>query len=381
MWQYPGLIASFGIVFSLFLSSILIAKPCPSMANWYLAGFVLSNGISICYETLFPTGLYRVLPQLIKIYIPTQFLIGPWLFLYVSAITEPRFRFTKATFIHFLPFLLTILYLAPFFLEPAAAKIAFVEATVSSAIPSRPEEWLIWIGVQASLWTYTILSLRKCMRYRRLVRENVSNISRYALNWLFVFLIFVLIILISFLAIDALMLSGIPLVAFNPFISISMTVSIVYLGWRGLLRFEYIFPAGDERNQTPPVQERKADEYAALFAEIMEAVRRDKLFRSPELTLPELAMTLGVSRTELSRIINLGGDMNFYDFINKLRVEDVQRRLESADDKCLSILQAALDSGFNTKSTFQASFKKWTGLTPSLYRKQAVNKELSLPRT
>jgi AraC-like DNA-binding protein len=73
--------------------------------------------------------------------------------------------------------------------------------------------------------------------------------------------------------------------------------------------------------------------------------------------------------------------MNFYDFINKLRVEDVQRRLESADDKCLSILQAALDSGFNTKSTFQASFKKWTGLTPSLYRKQAVNKELSLPRT
>ena len=77
------------------------------------------------------------------------------------------------------------------------------------------------------------------------------------------------------------------------------------------------------------------------------------------------------------RIINLGGGLNFYDFINRLRVEDACRRLVAGEGS--SILDAALDSGFNSKSTFHEAFKKWTGTTPSAYRRLHAKAESRSP--
>ncbi|MGO8692175.1 MAG: helix-turn-helix domain-containing protein [Rectinemataceae bacterium] len=363
---------AFGILLSFFFSSLLIAKPCRNQANRYLAGVVLSSGISISYQVLYPTGLYRFLPHLVKVYIPPQFLIGPLLFLYVSALTEPDFRLEKRRFLHFPPFFLSILYLTPFFIQSAQKKIAFVQATISPVRPSSAEEWTIWLCVQASLWGYSILSFGKYRRYRKSIRETVSNLSRYAWNWMLIFLISVQILLCAFLIVDIRMLEGIPLVAFNAVISGLLTGSIVFLGWRGLLQLDYISPSSESEDQahSAPARKSNEEECKSLFGVVMTAVRRGSLFRSSELTLPELAEILGYSRTELSRIINLGGGMSFYDFINKLRIEDVQERLKANGAERLSVLEAAFDSGFNTKSTFHVAFKKWTGLTPSLYRKQ-----------
>jgi AraC-like DNA-binding protein len=376
MGQIISAVVAFGVFLSLFFFSILLAKPCRGGANRYMALFVLSAGLSISYEVLFPTGLYRRLPFFVKTYIPPQFLLGPLLFFYVSAITEPSFRFTKRMLLHFLPFLVSLLYLAPFFLESAQAKIAFVQSTVTPARPSSAEEWLIWLSLQASLWAYSLLALRKYREYGQMIKETVSDISRYVWNWLHIFLVCIQGMLIAFLGLDLLMLNGVPLVAFNPIISLGMTGSIVFLGWRGLLRLDYISPAPPEERLRPSqAEERSSGEWEALFAQAEGATRARALFRSPELTLPELAQALGYSRTELSKIVNLGGGMNFYDFINKLRVEDARRRLEAGD--CSSVLDAALESGFNTKSTFHEAFKKWTGMTPSAYRKQHAIAEAS----
>ena len=375
MEQIAWVIVGFGILLSIFFFSLLIAKPCRAGANWYLAGLVLSAGLSICYEVLFPTGLYRVLPHLVKIYIPPQFLFGPLLFFYVSALTEQGFRFTKRMILHFLPFFLSLLYLLPFFLQPAEAKIAFVQTTVTSAKPSNAEEWTIWLYLQASLWVYSILSLLKYRQYRRKVQDTVSNLSRYAWNWLFIFLVCVQVMLSSVLVVDILMLKGIPLVAFNPFISVSLTGSIVFLGWRGLLRLDYILPPHEEDARASSSLEISEEKCASHFALIVQTMRRDELYRSPELTLPDLAETLGYSKNELSRIINYGGKVNFHDFVNKLRVEDVQRRLRTDTGDPPNILQMAFDAGFNSKSAFHASFKKWTGMSPSRYKQSAEGSE------
>jgi AraC-like DNA-binding protein len=369
MVRISCVIVAFGIFLSVFFSSLLAAKPCRGGANRYLAGLVLSSGLSICYQVLYPTGFYRSLPHLAKVYVPTQFLIGPLLFLYVSAITEPGFRFAKRTLFHFFPFFLSLLYLAPFFAKSAEAKIAFVRATLSPARASSAEEWTVWLYVQASLWVYSILSLRKYGQYRRKVSDSVSNLSRYAWNWLLVFLVSVQVMLVSFLVVDIRMLEGIPLVAFNPFISVLMTGSIVFLGWRGLLRLDFVLPPSEDALEAPRPK-KSGEEFESHFALIEEATRRDELFRSSELTISDLAESLGYSRNELSGIINCGGKVNFHDFINKLRVEYVQHALASAAGDQLNILQLAFDAGFNSKSVFNACFKKWTGVTPSLYRRQ-----------
>jgi len=56
---------------------------------------------------------------------------------------------------------------------------------------------------------------------------------------------------------------------------------------------------------------------------------------------------------------------NFFDLINKHRVEEVIRILNSTESKKLKLLSIAFDAGFNSKASFNRVFKKFTSKTPS----------------
>ena len=71
----------------------------------------------------------------------------------------------------------------------------------------------------------------------------------------------------------------------------------------------------------------------------------------------------------MSWAINHGGDQSFSDFVNDLRIADIEKAL-SSNMNGQSILEIAFNAGFNSKSSFNALFKRRTGLTPSQYVKQ-----------
>jgi AraC-like DNA-binding protein len=77
---------------------------------------------------------------------------------------------------------------------------------------------------------------------------------------------------------------------------------------------------------------------------------------------------MSISAHNLSEVINTQAGKNFYDFVNGYRVEAVMRRLRDPRYAHLTILALAEESGFNSKSTFNACFRRHTGLTPSQYR-------------
>ena len=98
-----------------------------------------------------------------------------------------------------------------------------------------------------------------------------------------------------------------------------------------------------------------------------------RAFLDPDLTLSELAGQLGVSAHVLSQVINSGFGKNFNDFVNAYRVEEVKKRLQAGEQKQKSLLGIALDCGFNSKATFNRTFKKFTELSPSEYSRQIVS--------
>ena len=73
------------------------------------------------------------------------------------------------------------------------------------------------------------------------------------------------------------------------------------------------------------------------------------------------------------RPINEQLGKNFYDFINAYRVEAFKAKLQDPKFAAYSILGVALESGFKSKSSFNAIFKKVTGMTPSQYKKGLVD--------
>ena len=84
----------------------------------------------------------------------------------------------------------------------------------------------------------------------------------------------------------------------------------------------------------------------------------------PELTLTELAHRLRTNPSVLSRVINSGCGQNFNDFVNSYRVAEAERKLADPRLSHYSLVGVALESGFNSKSTFNRVFKKLRGITP-----------------
>ena len=121
--------------------------------------------------------------------------------------------------------------------------------------------------------------------------------------------------------------------------------------------------------QAPPAAGLPA---AQLAPELL--VWRDKLLKlmaeeqpwlEPELTLTEVAKRLRTTPGLLSKVINTGCGQNFNDFVNAYRVQEAQRLLADPRFAHYSLVGVALESGFNSRSTFNRVFKKMRGHAPS----------------
>ena len=107
----------------------------------------------------------------------------------------------------------------------------------------------------------------------------------------------------------------------------------------------------------------------------MSFINESRPYLDPELSLQELADKLDMSRHQLSTLINKKHRKNFYEFINKQRVEKVKHLMRDPSNKNLKIISLAYDAGFNSKATFNRVFKNITNLTPGQYKKQAMEIE------
>lgn len=128
----------------------------------------------------------------------------------------------------------------------------------------------------------------------------------------------------------------------------------------------------DESAGAPSSSAEDEARWAALQARLDELLATERPYLDNDLSLATLAQTLQTSTHHLSYVLNQRLGQSFYDLINERRVREVQRCLRDPAYARQSILEIALDSGFSSKATFNAAFRKHAGTTPSAYRQQAA---------
>lgn len=126
-----------------------------------------------------------------------------------------------------------------------------------------------------------------------------------------------------------------------------------------------IVDAGKQKKDKPVLHSEKVEELVRRIIVLME---EDKLYQETELTLQQLAEKLEVPTYQVSAALNDGLKKNFYDVVNGYRVEEAKRLLVDAKNRNYTILSVGFEAGFNSKTTFNTVFKKFTGLTPTEYR-------------
>lgn len=154
-----------------------------------------------------------------------------------------------------------------------------------------------------------------------------------------------------------------------------MVAALYGLGLLGLARPDSLLPPPGElvERLIEPARAKYArsaldgDDIARIAAKLHQLMERDRPYTDPMLNLPRLAALIGASVNDVSQAINSAFGLNYYEYINRHRVKAACALL--GDLACTAtVLDIALEVGFNSKSVFNAAFKRETGRTPSEYR-------------
>lgn len=310
-------------------------------------------------------------------FIPFQqlFLIGPVFYFFTLSNLVKEFSFSLKHTLHFIPGLLYLIYS---FIVFVTDKVILTEFYFYR--DGKDKDLVFWYQMAGliSMSYYLILSFSKYRRYRSSIVNEVSFADEVLYKWIGRFIIAFLFIIILRLLFFIL----------NPewdefgrkywyYLCFSLLFFYIIIeGYKniiitGFLRVpEYIDYKNKERKLQLPGESEVRDGVENLNIwkkRLTSLIEDEKLHTNPRLTLTDVAIELGTNRNTVSNIINHGLDMNFNDYINAKRVEDVIVKIQKKEYQEKSLLGIALDSGFNSKSTFNRAFKKHTSLTPKQF--------------
>lgn len=305
-------------------------------------------------------GLYIKSPFIIAE--PFIFLISPFLYFHFRKIANSKWKFQFHDFIHLLPFFLFFISFIPIYLH--GKQTLYYNFLYENPVVITAFLWIILIVQFLYYWRkLRVLNVAYISR----LQEERSQYQEFDASWIRTFMILFLIIFAFVLLILAVFIHEGNFENFNQIVPVFFSLALFFITFKGLN--QKIIPTREYEKLEDGATKVFTDEKALVMKEqLIEFMQRDKLYLNPELTLNELALQFGITRNQLSYLINNSFDSNFYLFVNDYRVSHVKELLQKDKKKRFTILAHAFDSGFNSKSSFNAIFKKITGLTPSGYR-------------
>jgi len=162
-------------------------------------------------------------------------------------------------------------------------------------------------------------------------------------------------------------------------------VAVVYLVAFYSLRQKEIYPQGielsdivsnntliEQQTDVPKVKVIEDADLHQLKEKLLRLMELEKPYLNSELNLVKLAEQMNLTTHQLSYLINNAMGENFFNFINRYRVRKAKELLKNSDYDHLNVLVIAYESGFNSKTSFNNTFKKMTNYTPTEYRKSSV---------
>lgn len=335
-------------------------------ANRLLAALLLVISIILVWNVLLHTRYLLKYPHLAQLHVPLQFAIGPLIYLYIRKTLGAETRLSGRALLHFIPSTLCFVYLMPFYFQSGEYKVAYL----TSALTSYPREWYLRTGLvllHGTLYLFPIL--RAAIGSPRDVDEGAKRVNKNDLYWVRIWTGIFLVIWAASVIRFAFDYS----VHTNLIIPLLFSLFVYTTVYVRLRQSEPTPETAEADNLSPPRRYEKstltperAERYLARLREVME---REKPYTDGELSLQKLAERLGISPHHLSQVINERLNQNFFDFVNQYRVGEAKRQLLDAKKKHYSIMAIAGDVGFNSKSAFNAAFKKHANVTPSEWRK------------
>ncbi len=364
-----------GLVFSCLL--FYKALQYNSKSSCWLGLFVLFSALYIAPFMLGYAGWYTRQPyRNIMFYVPFQqlLLLPPILYFYFKSLLDSSFTFTKQHFYHFIPAGLYLLY---------AVIVVVTDQLVLKEYyfyaDQKDKDFSTWYQFAGflSMTYYLIISLKLYTQYKEFTYNELSFADSVMFNWakkfLIAFLFLILFRLIFFI-------SNPEWAAFGKkfWYYLSYSFLFYYISINGYSNTINSLTSFTENNiDTPDDTPQKSVEIPDLdiLKEKIETLMEvDKIYTNPTLILSDVCKLLNTHPKKVSQVVNQGFGVNFNDFVNEYRIREALRKIAQGEHHLQTLLGIALDCGFNSKSTFNRAFKKYTSLNPKDYIRKNYEK-------
>ena len=356
-------------------------------ANRYLAALVFVFSLDMLSFFIDEVDSSMQWIRLQIVIFPREFFYGPLFYFYARELTQPNQHFLRnRQWLHFLP---SLIYIASHWLLLLVDTPTLLAYINNEQVPTG---WLLWVGIVGFIMevplsylhvaVYFFIVYRSLKQHQETIKNNFSFTEKISLQWLKSLVVALLCIYCFWLLDNFLPEVFIPESVFEQILGLSIALLIYAVGYMGL-RQPIIFTGTAEQGIIAPDTAYTDSEdkivlrqslldtetLESLFVELEQTIQADKLYLNNELSLAELASVLGLSTHYLSEVINTQTQGNFYEYINRYRIEYAKTLLVESSIK-LTVLDVAMRSGFNSKSAFYSAFKKQLNMTPSQYKAQ-----------
>ncbi len=381
-----------GLLYSLLLLKKGITNE--NQSNKWLSLFVFLCCLYIAPWMLGFAGWYDNQPYRdVLFYTPMQhlFFLGPIIYFYIQSLLNPNFKLSKTNFWHFIPGILYIIY--SLIMVVTDKMVLHKYYFLADGADRDFDNWYQYSGF-VSMVIYFVLSLKYYQKYIQLMQNIVSYADSLLFKWIKTFLIAFLLMqllqviffLLGFIFDVGSYVSGwwyffcFAMIMYYIAITGYSNASIATIPFQfDSLQSNKVFLLPSNENEIIEEidfeeinpAETVSDEVSQLKIKIILLFETENLSQNSELTLSEIAKKLNTNISVISKVVNQGFQMNFNDFVNQYRVEEVKKAFEKGEHKKTTLLGIAFDCGFNSKATFNRAFKKNTGFSPKDYLKSA----------
>lgn len=356
-----------------------IRKVPAKWANRLLGSYLMLYGIALVEYVLYWTGYIERLGFLKGISACFPFAFGPLLYCYLKSVFGSKLPMVKMGW-HFVPFVVLFVFSTALNHTATVARFLGGPRFYTAYFTS-----LIWAGVLSmSVYGPGMLLLIK-------QQGRAGEVKKWA-YWMVGFF---LLMVAGHWAYH--ILSRLPFFNTNwdYFISMIMAAAVLCTAWFGFAHPAIFqgYPMGQSITSPPLVMEAEqatalantaapvslgryknsglTPDLAKKIAEKLRALmEKDKVYRENDISLDKLAALLHINRHQLSQVINEQYRVNFFEYINTLRIEEAKQLLTEKTKQELNAIEVAYLVGFNNKVSFTNAFKKATGLTPARYRQE-----------
>lgn len=342
----------------------------------FLALFLLAHALIPINELVmwgaeFKMTARDLFPSLYFFPMVAYYIDGALLYLCFKALVFKDFSLTKIDLFHFIPLLAYITFIGlVFYSKPQDIRLEMINS--ESFVYSASYVYMEFLSKLIRVF-YAIACFSLISRYSSRLQDTNSNMEKIHLSWLRALVIGFLLVMVSeAILVAAKIINIYTNFSFSLFVNIGLTGYYITFALVNLLVFTAVryFGAFEQVNEIKITKKVRDERFfqPELALSVDDAIRGGQIYMDPDITLDKLAESLKILPRDLSSLINRHFGVNFYEFINRYRIEEAKRMLTSEKYRATTITDIYLKVGFNSKSVFYTFFKKLEGITPSQCR-------------